>query len=335
MTFKSALFAGAMLLGAANVASAAEKEILLATMAVPGTTVETASKLFAEKVSGALAGEVKVRVNDSLVKGGQLAPSIRDGVVGAVVAVHPYLSGSQPFMGLQNLPGLIKTTDDYQKALSSFWREDLKSIWSKDWNAVVLAEGAWSEHNLFVNKPIKSAKDFAGLKIRVHNAETARFINQLGALPTPLAAAEMAAGLERGVIDGMFTPSCYAYKQDLYRTAKYIEKWQIGPIQGWAILVNNDTWASLSEAQQKSLKKIGQDVEKEMWETFAQATEACVKGMQDNGAVFHAATEAEMSAIFTEDKTKPVYGDWVNRMKEKGNDGVEVLKKAKAAIGQM
>lgn len=334
MTFKSILLAGVLLFSAVNFANASEKEILLATMAVPGTTVETASKLFSDKVSASLAGEIKIRVNDSLLKGGQLAPSVRDSVVGAVVAVHPYLSGSQPFMGLQNLPGLIKTTNDYKAALSAFWREELKNIWSKDWNSVVLAEGAWSEHNLFVTKPIKGIKDFAGLKIRVHNAETARFISQLGALPTPLDAAEMAAGLERGVIDGLFTPSCYAYKQDLFRTAKYIEKWQIGPIQGWAILINTDTWASLTNKQRDMLKKIGQEVETEMWENFAESTAACVKAMEEQGALFHEATAEEMKAIFAEGKTRPVFADWKKRMQKKGFDSEDVLRKARTAVGQ-
>lgn len=311
---------------------AQENELLLGTMAVPGTTVETASHLFAEKVAEVTGGQLTVRVNDSLLKGAQLAPSVRDGVVGAVVAVHPYLSGSEPVMGLQNLPGVIRTSEDYQKVLSEFWREELNTVWGEHWNSHVVAEGAWSTHYLFTAEPVTSLEDFAGLKIRVHNAETARFISALGALPTPLDASEMAAGLERGVIDGLFTPSCYAFKQELFRTADNINNWQIGPIQGWAILIGNDKWNSLSADEQAALETAGEAVEQEMWEGFEAATSACVEGMIAEGAVYNEASDEAMMSIFTAANTEAVLVDWKQRMADGGYDGDAILDMANHAV---
>lgn len=315
--------------------AAEPKELLLGTMAVPGTTVEKASHLFAEMVAEALPDQIEVVVNDSLLKGAQLAPSVRDGVVGAVVAVHPYLSGSEPVMGLQNLPGVIRNAEEYQDVLAAFWREDLKTLWNDNWNAHVVAEGAWATHNLFTTKAVETPEDFRGMKIRVHNAETARFISQLGALPTPLDASEMAAGLERGVIDGMFTPSCFAYKQELFRSASHIGNWQIGPIQGWAILINNDTWAGLSTEEQAALTKAGQAVETKMWADFAANTAECVDGMIAEGATYFEAPEETLSVIFAEAKTQMVFDEWKSRMSGEGFDGDDILTQAmQAAAGE-
>ncbi|SMX31403.1 TRAP transporter substrate-binding protein [Actibacterium lipolyticum] len=335
MKFKTTLTALSLLGAFATSANAEGKEMLLGTMAVPGTTVETASHLFAEKVAAEMPGQLTVIVNDSLLKGAQLAPSVRDGVVDAVVAVHPYLSGSEPVMGLQNLPGVIRTAEEYQEVLAAFWREDLRSLWNDNWNSHVVAEGAWATHNLFTAKPVETPEDFAGLKIRVHNAETARFISQLGALPTPLDASEMAAGLERGVIDGLFTPSCYAYKQELFRSASHIGNWQIGPIQGWAILINNDKWNALSADEQAALTAAGEAVEAEMWANFAANTAECVDGMIADGATYFEASDGDMSAIFTDANTQPVVDDWKSRMADKGFDGDKTLDQAmKAAAGE-
>ncbi|NDV52616.1 TRAP transporter substrate-binding protein [Salipiger sp. PrR003] len=331
MNFRTTLTALSLVGVIATGAHAENKELLLGTMAVPGTTVEKAAHLFAEKVAAEMPEQLSVIVNDSLLKGAQLAPSVRDGVVDAVVAVHPYLSGSEPVMGLQNLPGVIRTAEEYQDVLTAFWREDLRTLWNDNWNSHVVAEGAWAAHNLFTTKPVETPEDFKGLKIRVHNAETARFISQLGALPTPLDASEMAAGLERGVIDGLFTPSCYAFKQELFRSASHIGNWQIGPIQGWAILINNDKWNALSADEQAALSAAGEAVEAEMWANFAANTAECVDGMTAEGATYFEASEDDMAAIFTDANTQPVFDDWKSRMADKGFDGDKTLDQAMSA----
>lgn len=335
MKFASGLMASAIVACIAGSAIAQEKELLLGTMAVPGTTVEKAAHLFAQKVGDEMPGALAIRVNDSLLKGAQLAPSVRDGVVDAVVAVHPYLSGSEPVMGLQNLPGVIRTAEEYQRVLGVFWRDDLRNLWGENWNSHVVAEGAWAAHNLFTTEPVKTPEDFKGLKIRVHNAETARFISALGALPTPLDASEMAAGLERGVIDGLFTPSCYAFKQELFRSASNIGNWQIGPIQGWAILINNDKWNALGADEQAALNAAGEAVEQEMWANFAANTAECIDGMTAEGATYFEASEDDVAAIFTEANTKSVMDDWKKRMAADGFDGESILSQAmKATAGE-
>jgi TRAP-type C4-dicarboxylate transport system substrate-binding protein len=153
----------------------------------------------------------------------------------------------------------------------------------------------------------------------------------LGALPTPLDASEMAAGLERGVIDGLFTPSCYAYKQELFRSASHIGNWQIGPIQGWAILINNDKWNALSAEEQAALDAAGEAVEAEMWANFAANTAECIDGMTAEGATYFEAPDDAVSAIFNEANTTPVFDDWKSRMAEKDFDGDKTLEQAAEA----
>ncbi|MDP4532884.1 TRAP transporter substrate-binding protein DctP [Marinobacter salarius] len=324
----------AALAGTLNIAHAQERQLTMATMAVPGTTVETVSHGFAEKANEALQESgISIVVNDSLLKGAQLSPAVRDGRVDLVLGVHPYISGSEPLMGLQSLPGLIQTQADYQNVLDNFWQEDLAQVWEKNWNAIPLVEGAWSKHVLFTTKPVTSVKDFQGMKIRVHNPETAQFIAGLGARPTPLDASEIAVGLERNLIDGLFTPACYAYHQELWRSVSHIQDWGIGPMQGWAVLINKEVWESLSSEDQETLKRIGQELEETMWQNFAAASDECIDGMRDNGLTVVNADQKQREAIFTPETVDPVVNKWVQRASEKGFDGQAIIEKTRSVTG--
>lgn len=308
------------------------RQLTLGTMTVPGTTADIVTKRFAEHANEALRGEgVSIVVNDSLLKGAQLSPAIREGRVDLVLGVHPYISGSEPLMGLQSLPGLIQTQAEYQAALDGGWREDLRKVWRDNWNAVPLVEGAWSPHLLLTTKPMKSVQDFQGMKIRVHNAETAQFIAALGARPTPLDAAEIAAGLERRVIDGLFTPACYAFHQELWRSASNVQDWGIGPLQGWAVLINQDVWKTLSPAAQEALTRVGKELEQVMWKDYAANSAKCIDGMREKGLNVWVADKAQRATLFTATSVDPVNQRWIARAKEKGFDGAVILKRANEA----
>jgi TRAP-type C4-dicarboxylate transport system substrate-binding protein len=316
------------------VAHAQSLRMTLGTMAVPYTPVETASNRFAEIVSEMSGGDISIVVNDSLLRGAQLAPAVRDGRIEIVMGVPTYLSGSEPRMGLQNLPGLVQSDADYRKILDAFWEDEMSAIWGEQFKAMPLATGMWEPNLLFSTRPIHSLADFQGAKIRVHNVETAQFIAALGASPTALDVAEVQAGLERGIIDGFITSLCYSYQQGMHRVTKYLQNYKLAPIQGWSILIGKDVWDGLTPERQEIFRAAGDQVEEELYTAHAQMVQTCLQQFKEAGADYFEADAELRAEIFSEANTQDVYAEWYRRAEEKGFAGEDFVARARAAVDE-
>ncbi len=314
-------------------ANAAEFDLTLATLAVPGTTFDTAIKDIPARIEKATNGRVKITVNDSLVGGTQLAPAVRDGRVDLVSAIHPYLSGQEPRMGLSNLPGLINNAMEYKFIFDAFYGADLAAIWKEKWNATVLAEGLWTNQLVWSKKKLDKVEDFKGLKIRVHNRETAILMNAIGAKPTPMAAAEVMAGLQRGVIDALTTSTCYGYRQEFWRIAKNVYNWRIAPQTGWAVLVNNQVWEKIPADLQAKIREAMHDMQEHMFSNYYSHTRHCIAGLQEKGVKFTVAKESEIARMMVPKNTDVVYEGWYARAKEVGFDGEAYVQNARKVLG--
>ena len=313
-------------------AASANENLMLAGPAWPYTPVETAGKLFADKVSALSEGNVTITVNDSLLRGGELAPAVRDGTVELVFGIQTYLSGAEPRMGLQNLPGLIRSDDDYWKVYEAGWKEDVTGVWDEQFNAVVLAAGLMEPNLVFSTKPVQEVSDFDALRIRVSNVETAQFMAQLGASPTPLDVTDVQAGLERGIIDAFVTSLCYSYEQEMYRVTKYISDWGLAPSQAWAILVNEQVFEGLSSEARDVLRRAGEEVQQEMLEGYDEMVATCIRQFEEAGTTYFTASEDQRDQLFAEEKAQPVFDDWYRRAEEKGVDGRPIVERALKAL---
>jgi len=199
---------------------------------------------------------------------------------------------------------------------------------------VVLAEGAWCTQGLFTKTPIHTLEDFKNKRLRVHNPQTAELVNALGGKPVPLALPEVMPSLERGVIDGLFTSSCYGNGQEYWRVAKNVQNWTLGPINGWAIIINADVWAKLPPDLQSKISAEMLALQKEALGSQPKFTEAAYDNMKKNGAILWVAPEAERKRLFDPKYVQPAYDAWIARAKEVGFDGQAYLVKVKGVLGR-
>jgi TRAP-type C4-dicarboxylate transport system substrate-binding protein len=324
--------AAALLL--AGAAQAQEFNFTMAVIPAPGDAYSIITSTVPERISKATDGKVKITISDSLVPGPQIAAAVREGRVDMSVALHSYLAAEEPRLGIFNLPGLIEGMDAYKKVGESFWFEDTHKIWKERYKAVVLTEGAWCAQRLFSKTPIRTIEDFKNKRLRVHNPQTAELMNALGAKPVPLALPEVMPSLERGVIDGLFTSACYGDGQEYWRVAKHVQDWGLGPITGWAVIINADTWSKIPADLQNKMKTAMLALQQEALGNYDSYVNASVNKMKSQPGVDHyTVPAAERQRMFDPKYVQPSYDAWLARAKQVGFDGKAYLDRVRAVTG--
>ena len=309
-------------------------ELTMGIIVSPGDVYTAMTASIPERVSKATNGRVSVVVSDSLVAPAQIASAVRDGRLPMSAALHTYLAADEPRMGIFNLPGLINSIEEYQKVRDAFWAKDVAQIWLDKWNAVVLAEGAWCTTRLFSKTPIHTVEDFKNKRFRVHNPQTAALINALGGKPTALPVTEMMPGLERGVVDGVFTSGCVGGAMELWRVAKHVQDWSISPVTGWAILINKAEWDGLPADVREQIRGAMAELEKDAFGKYNAFVQAALDNMAKQGVELWTAPQAERDKIMQPEYSKAAYDSWYARAKEVGFDGPAYVKRVREALGK-
>ncbi|MCX7252085.1 MAG: TRAP transporter substrate-binding protein [Burkholderiales bacterium] len=158
-----------------------------------------------EKDSG---GKMKCQLYPSLALGGtpaQLADQVKNGVADVVWTSPSYSTGRFPRTEALELPftlpgdGLAASRAmwDYvqQHALTDF----------KDFKLLAIHSGGNSVIST-ASKPILSADDIKGLKLRSPSRFAALFLSSLGSTPVNMPLAQVTEGISKGVIDGAMIP---------------------------------------------------------------------------------------------------------------------------------
>lgn len=326
--------AALLVLSLGQAAEAQEYDLTLAILPAPHTAYLKMAETIPDRIAEATDGRVKITLNDSLVGGPQIAAAVRDGRVPMSSALHTYLAAEEPRMGIFNLPGLIDDMPEYAYVCEAFWCDDVKQIWLERWNAVSLADGAWCTQQLFSKEPIRTVEDFRNKKLRVHNPQTATLMDALGAKPVPLPLSEVMPALERGIIDGLFTSTCYGHGQEYWRLAPNVQNWGLGPINGWAVLINKEAWEEMPAELRGKVQAEMDAFEKEALYGYYGFVREAMLDMESKGVTFWVAPDEEKARIFDPKYTQPVYDSWYQRAEEVGFDGKAYIEKVRQTLGK-
>lgn len=321
-------------LGAVPEARAQDLDMTMGILPTPNSLYLKMMKQVPERFERATGGKIVVTLNDSLVGGTQITASVRDGRVPMSGALHTYLAGEDPRMGVFNLPGLVDNMAEYTYLCASFWCGDVEKLWAEQWNSVVLAEGAWCSQALFSKQPIRTLEDFKGKRLRVHNPQTAALMEAIGAKAAPLPLSEVPPALERGVIDGVFTSTCYGNGQEYWRLAPNVQNWKIGPITGWVVIINKDQWEAIPEDLRIAIRKEMKDLEHEALYNFYSHVNDAVKQMAANGIELWTAPQSEVDRVTAPEYANASYQQFYDRAQVLGFDGRAYIARAFEVLGK-
>lgn len=278
--------------------------------------------------------EVKQKTDGQLLinihLGGSL-PIKADGITAAVsdnivqFGDDGFATGTIPITGMLRLPLLLQNYDDLAKAMEII-RPNLEAAYAKR-GIVVLGQYTYPFQVLWGKKKITSLADIKGMKLRVTSVEQGEFIRRFGGIPLTMGSPDVAAALDRGVVEGALTASSGGglVWHDLLKY-RY----------GFPTSYVNSTFVANKEA----FDALPPEIQKIVREAAAEQAAWAIKEMQrvedevtaqfaKDGMIVTPASPDEIKEAT--DKLRPYWDEWA---KAKGPEASELLAKIRTAVGR-
>jgi len=151
--------------------------------------------------------KMKCQIYPSMQLGGsppQLFEQARDGVADIVWTVPGYAAGRFPSIEVFEMPFMMQSPEATSKALWDYVDQYAKAEFKDVKPLAFHVHGDGVFH--MVNKPIRTAADLKGVKLRAPTRATNKFIALLGATPVSMPVPQVGDALSKGVIDGAVVP---------------------------------------------------------------------------------------------------------------------------------
>jgi tripartite ATP-independent transporter DctP family solute receptor len=250
---------GALVAGllAAAPAQAQTKELRFGHLHSAESPIHKGVTKAAEEFGKATGGRYKINVFPSSQLGAarEMVAQVIDGTLDFISEGPGSLSNLNKALSLFEAPFVSRDWDHVQKMLASpFGQEQLGKL-AHDRNMVHVGTFYYGvRHFTTRSKPLQTAADVKGLKIRVPEAPLfLAMIRALEATPTPMSLGEVYLSLQTGVADGQENPVGTINDQKFYEVQKYLNLTGhvIVPI---LIMVNKKTHDAMTPADQQALR---------------------------------------------------------------------------------
>ena len=314
------------LIAAPNVLRAQQVKLILSHHLPPAQLVHKTSESFAEKVSTATKGQITVDVKPSsqLFNIRTAAEAIQLGTLDLCWSDLGTLGNWRPELGFMSQPFIFNDFNHVKKVIYGPLGQQVEKDVRAALNIDILSLGASGFRVFLSRKPIKTADDCKGLKLRVPEVPTwVEMAKALGANPTPIPAAEMYTALQTGVVDAVEVPPDYLVDTKL---------WEVGPHSTRTFHIFTEVSLMASTVKMNSLstehKKIIQDaakqaVQEEMWAANQKNQEDAWNTLAKNTTAVADPDRAAFKA-----KTKSVTDTYLSKNGAKGKAYIDAINAA-------
>ena len=194
-------------------------------------------------------GQIKIELfpSGAIVPTPELLSSTAAGMIEMCFTAGAHHVGTIPVSAVEfSLP---MSYQDYNDTLTLMWHRGLQDV----------IQEAYGEHGVYYlgflpamgnqtisTKPLRTAADFDGLKIRAIGT-FANWLAKLGASPVNIPIPELYTSLKLGTVDAVTTGLGVILGQKLYEVCPYLTQPQPSRGEPLNILMNQDTWNTLSD----------------------------------------------------------------------------------------
>ena len=251
---------------------------------VPTKTIIEYARLVSEASDGAIT--LDVHHSNELGNDAEAIESTRMGTIDIIFAGTSGFTAFYDPAKILDLPFLFDSAEEAYEVTNGEIGEKIFENFPQ-FGLIYLAEGDnGMRHISTTNRPIHTAADVAGLKIRVPTSQLYLDVwEALGATPIALALPELALALSNGTAEGQDNATYHLVANATYDDIKYFSNinymWM-----GCTMAVNSVTWSKLDPAVQSILAEQAKVAAKYRFDTIAQDNETATKTLQDAGVEF-------------------------------------------------
>jgi len=252
---------------------------------------------FATEVRNATNGAVQMTVHPggSLgVRANETVRAVGDGVVPMAEFAAFQNVGDLPLLGIESIPFLIANYDELaimHSIVRATWERELERR-----NQLVLYIVPWPTQNFYFKRPIATAADLRGIRMRTYDRVTADMVTRLGMVPQQLTNPDVVPALASGRVDAVMTSGTTAVAQRYWEFLRHAYTTN----HLWAsnlMVVNLEAWRRLPAATRTQIQEIGKRLEPEFWNVSKGEHTTRMAELQQNGMTLDEPTPALVQAM--------------------------------------
>lgn len=251
---------------------------------------------FAADIKTATGGKLLITVHSgaSLFKQPEIKRAIQTGLAPAGEFIISGLANENPLFGADSIPFLATSYADAKRLYEATKPVQAKVLASQ--GIKMLFSVPWPGQSLYSVKPINSADDFKGTKMRAYNPATTKIAQMLGASPVTIQLPELGQALATGAANNFLTSSASGADGKLYEQVKYFY-----PVNGWlprnVTAVNQKAFDALDKATQDAVLKAAADAETRGWKTSEKVDDDSIAILKANGVTIAQPSDSVKAAL--------------------------------------
>lgn len=235
-------------------------ELKLGTIRDDADPATAAVEEFARLVEEKTGGTIKVKVFNNSQLGGltDMLPGMTNGVLDMMhdrISCYGMLDGAAKF----NITAAPFIWDSYEQ-LEGFLNSETAAEWfdeaaKSSQIRVIMAKGETEARQLTANRPVQTAEDFEGLKVRTAEiAVVQQTMKALGAEPVAIPFNDLYMALRQGTADAQENGFLTVKNKSFYEVQPYLMETDYIRDIG-AYFISEAVWNQMSEAQQTAMKE--------------------------------------------------------------------------------
>lgn len=250
---KTTLLASAAL-AMAMMAQAAQAQDRMLRGAPAGPPPHPANQFLYQSIAEFLPEESEGRLGMTIlgpevVSLGQMKDALQSQIAEVGNLLPLYFPAELPFMALAGELSLMPSDPHAAGAAMTEFMVNCAPCQQEmtDFGFVYLGSGSSDVYEIMTTKPVRTAADMAGLRVRVGGAPWARLAEHFGAVPVQISVNDMFESMSQGIIEGTMASAADMTSFRLVELVKYVTEVPIGLYQATSNFTTvKTTWDSLS-----------------------------------------------------------------------------------------